>query len=265
MIFKFACHSDIGNTKKVNQDAIGFEEIEFDGSQYAMTVVCDGMGGLQKGETASATVVRNLLEWFENDYPSICNNFEYASMQKELESKIVKCNKVLHDYGEREGFQLGTTVSVLIIKDDGQYLIANVGDSRIYLLNRENAVRLTEDQTFVAREIKNNRMTADEAMESKYKNVLTQCVGVNEKVEILFYRGKAVADEFFLACSDGFRHYSTETDLYNSLFEINENNNEDMWKQKLIEITESNKVKGEKDNISSAVLKVCKNNPVSQE
>ena len=256
MNFKLAYLTDIGTTKKVNQDAIGFKEIEFDNHKYALAIVCDGMGGLQKGEMASATVVKSLLEWFEDVFPSVAEDFSFALIQKELEIKIIKCNRALHDYGAKEGIQLGTTLSALLIKDDGQYVIANVGDSRIYLVNRDNAVQLTEDQTFVAREIKNNRMTVEEARESKYKNVLTQCIGVNDSVEVLFYRGKALKDEFFVACSDGFRHYLSETNLYNRLFDVNMSDDEEMWKEKIKEITESNKESGEKDNITSLILKV---------
>ena len=226
-------------------------------TEHRVFVVCDGMGGLQKGEMASATVIKSLLDWFENVFPSICEDFSYASIQKELEIIINKCNKALHDYGVDEGLQLGTTLSALLIRDDGQYLIANVGDSRIYLINRDNAIQLTEDQTFVAREIMNNRMTIEEARESKYKNVLTQCIGVNENLEILFYRGKAVANEFFVSCSDGFRHYLSESDLYNSLYQINNSDDENEWSEKLKEITENNKEKGEKDNITATVIKMC--------
>lgn len=258
MNFNVAYLSDIGNTKKVNQDALGFKEIEFDGKKYALVVVCDGMGGLQKGEMASATVVKSLLTWFEKEFPSICDDFDYAHIQKELEIKIIKCNKTLHEYGAKEDIKLGTTLSAILIRDDGLYLISNVGDSRVYLINKENAVQLTEDQTFVAREIMQNRMTVEEARESKYKNVLTQCIGVNESVETLFYRGKALSGEVFLACSDGFRHYLSETDLYNNLYEIIDLDDETKWTDKLKEITEDNKNKGEKDNITSIVLRLNK-------
>ena len=256
MKYKIAYHSDIGNTKKVNQDAIGFKEIEIDKHKYALAVVCDGMGGLQKGEMASATVVKSLLSWFEVSFPYEENDFSYSTVQSGLENILFKCNKTLHDYGQRENLQLGTTVSVLLIRDDGLYLIANVGDSRIYLINYENAIQLTQDQTYVAREIMNNRMTVEEAKESKYKNVLTQCIGVNERVEILFYRGKAIENEFFLACSDGFRHYLSEGDIYDNLYDVIKNGDEESWKNKLIEITEQDKEKGEKDNITSFILKV---------
>jgi len=258
MNFKVAYYSDIGNTKKVNQDAIGFKEIEFGDHRYALAVLCDGMGGLQKGEMASATVIKSLLEWFEKDYPDIDNDFSYASIQPELEMKIFKCNEALHDYGDKEGLQLGTTLSSLLIRDDGLYLIANVGDSRYYLINKDDAVQITQDQTYVAREIMNNRMTVEEASKSKYKNVLTQCIGVNEKVEVLFYRGKAVENEFFLTCSDGFRHYLSESDIYNYLHEVMRNDDEEAWKNKLQEITDKDKEMGEKDNITSMVLKLSK-------
>ena len=256
MIFQVAYYSNIGSTKKVNQDAVGFKEIEFGGSHYAMLVVCDGMGGLSDGEIASATVVRSLLDWFEHIFPAADSNFDYAVLQRELEDKIVKCNSALHKYGVEKGIQLGTTVSALLIKDNGSYLIANVGDSRIYQGNKESVVQITEDQTFIEREIKSNRMTIEEARQSKLKNVLTQCVGVNETVEILFYRGKAASGEFFLACSDGFRHFMSEVDLYNSLYSVFDDNDETKWTETLEKITKDNMDKGEKDNITSAIVKI---------
>ena len=256
MIFKVAYHSNIGSTKKVNQDAVGFKEIEIGGSRYAMLVVCDGMGGLSDGEIASATVVRNLLDWFECVFPSIDKNFEYAILQRELEDEINKCNSALHKYGVGIGIQLGTTVSTLLVKDNGLFLIANVGDSRVYRSNREGLIQITEDQTYIEREIRSNRMTLEEARQSKLKNVLTQCVGVNESVEILFYRGKANSGEFFLACSDGFRHFMSEVDFYNSLYSVFDDNDENKWNEILEKITNDNMEKGEKDNITSAVLKI---------
>ena len=80
MKFKIAYHSDIGNTKKVNQDAIGYKEIEVDERRYALVLVCDGMGGLQKGEMASATVIKSLLDWFEKEFPSINEDFSSISI-----------------------------------------------------------------------------------------------------------------------------------------------------------------------------------------
>ena len=91
MNFRLAYLTDIGNTKKVNQDAIGFKEIEFENHKYALAIVCDGMGGLQKGEMASATVVKSILEWFEDVFPSVAEEFSFASIQKELQIKIYKC------------------------------------------------------------------------------------------------------------------------------------------------------------------------------
>ena len=256
MLFQVAYHSNIGSTKKVNQDAVGFKEIEFQGRHFAMLIVCDGMGGLQDGEKASATVVRSLLDWFEKEFPAKDSNFDYSILQRELEIKIVKCNAALHKYGVENGIQLGTTLSTLLIRDDGSYLIANVGDSRIYMGNRENVIQITEDQTYIEREIKSNRMTLEEARESRMKNVLTQCIGVNEAVEVLFYRGKAVSNEFFLACSDGFRHFMTEIDLYNSLYSVIDENDEGKWTALLEQITSDNMNKGEKDNITSAIVKI---------
>ena len=111
---------------------------------------------------------------------------------------------------------------------------------------------------YVVREIKNNRMSVEEAKESKYKNVLTQCIGVNEGVEVLFYRGKALVDELFIACSDGFRHFLSDIDLYNLFYDVCDSQDENEWDERLKRITEENMEKGEKDNISSILLKLSK-------
>jgi len=201
MRFQIAYHSDIGNTKKVNQDVIGFKEIEFDEHRYALAIVCDGMGGLQKGEMVSATVIKSLLDWFEKVFPSICEDFSYASIQKELEIIINKCNKALHDYGVKEGLQLGTTLSALLIRDDGQYLIANVGDSRIYLVNRDSALQLTEDQTFVAREIMNNRIT-DTIPLPIYENTIDAVVSGKKPGDVVAWTTETIAETDLVAWAE---------------------------------------------------------------
>lgn len=255
MKFKIAYCTDIGRTKKVNQDSIGYREIEIGENKYILMMVCDGMGGLQKGEMASTTVVRNFLDWFVLKFPLFCDDFNYAKIQTETENEIVRLNLALHDFGEERGIQLGTTLSMIIMRDDGLYFISSVGDSRMYGIYADSAVQITEDQTYIAQEIKHNRMTKEEAAASKYKNVLTQCIGVSSDVEPLFYRGKANAGDMFLSCSDGFRHFLSEEDIYKSFSEIRNGNEED-WTKSLRKITDFNMEQGENDNITSVVVKI---------
>lgn len=73
--------------------------------------------------------------------------------------------------------QLGSTVTVMIIFPDGRLAMAHVGDSRLYRMTDSEITQLTEDQTFVAREIAAGRMTPEEAENDPRKNVLLQCVG----------------------------------------------------------------------------------------
>ena len=135
-------------------------------------------------------------------------------------------------------------------------MIANVGDSRIYLIGNDNAMQLTEDQTYIAEEIKNNRMTKEEAMTSKYRNVLTQCIGVSNVVNPLYFRGKAISGEMFLACSDGFRHFISEDDIYSEFATASRRNDPEEWREILKKITDSNMSKGEKDNITASLVKL---------
>lgn len=255
MKFKIAYCTDIGRSKKVNQDSIGYREIGIGDYSYILMMVCDGMGGLQKGEMASTTVVRNFLDWFVLQFPIFCDDFNYAKIQTETEKEIVKLNLALHDFGEERGIQLGTTLSMIIMRNDGLYFIASVGDSRMYGIYSDSVVQITEDQTYIAQEIKNNRMTKEEAATSKYKNVLTQCIGVSGDVQPLFYRGKANAGEMFLSCSDGFRHFLSEEDIFKAFSPVRNGSEED-WTARLRQITDFDMEQGENDNITAVVVKL---------
>lgn len=257
MKFLVSYLSDVGSTKSVNQDSFGYKEINVNGENYSIFIVCDGMGGLQKGELASATVVNSFLKWFEESFPEICEGFHFPTIQEKMSELIQDANKSLFQYGTKNNMQLGTTLSVVVCSEYGNYLIANVGDSRVYHISQEKTVQLTVDQTFVEQEIRNNRMTREEALTSKYRNVLTQCIGASNSVEPLFYKGMVESGTAFLACSDGFRHFMSESDLDDAFKDCKQSENDADWAAVLKQITENAKSKGEKDNITSAVLKFC--------
>ena len=127
-----------------------------------------------------------------------------------------------------------------------------------YNSNHIEGNQLTEDQTVVAQELKYGRITYEQSLTDPRGSVLLQCVGASQIVMPDMFYGETKPNAVYLLCSDGFRHYMSETDLYNSLSDIIDNDDEEEWKRKLTEITESNKEKGEKDNITSVVLKLSK-------
>ncbi len=208
--------TDTGNIKTVNQDSVCLKIAQTEQyGQVAMAVLCDGMGGLDKGELASAEIIRVCENWFHNVLPGEIGRVSLQQISQELDHMVKAQNSRILNYGKSVKFNLGTTLSLLLIME-GEYLILHVGDSRIYEIG-ERLRQLTEDQTFVVREIKCGRMTPEEAATDRRRNVLLQCVGASKSVapDILF--GKVQEDTVFMLCSDGFRHVLTGQEIYENL------------------------------------------------
>lgn len=244
--------TDIGISKRTNQDSLLLKHASTDDCEVLMAVVCDGMGGLSKGELASATVIRAFDQWFNDELPFELENVDmqiigakWSLLLKELNAKILEYGKSLGGDG------LGTTFSGILFIDD-QYVIAHVGDSRIYQIS-SSLTQLTTDQTFVAREISRGTMTPEQAKTDKRRNLLLQCVGASRTVEPQVICGKAEKGAYML-CSDGFRHEITETEMYESLNPINLMNKDAMHNNARY-LIEQVKNREEKDNISVILIK----------
>ena len=183
-----AC-SDRGIKKKINQDSLLVRSAMTKEGEILLAAVCDGMGGLEKGEVASGEVIRALVRWFEETLPLLLSGEQEKkgvgerrkrAIAKSLESLIQEENQMISVYGKEKNLLLGTTVSAVLLIA-GWYLIVHVGDSRVYGLT-EDVQQLTKDQTYVQREIDAGRLTKEQARQHPRRNVLLQCVGVQEKI-----------------------------------------------------------------------------------
>lgn len=246
--------SDIGIEKQTNQDSALIKIAEINDTQIAMVLVCDGMGGLAKGELASATVIRSFSDWYEKE---MANDFEkpdfWNVVKTNWRTRIEKLNDELNEYAKKIHTNLGTTITGVLMSE-GKYLIVNVGDSRTYLLN-DDIAQITEDQSLVAREIKMGRLTEEEAEYDTRRNVLLQCVGATKSVEVEFYEGEAQSGEAFLLCSDGFRHEITQKEMIEKLRPSEFISEQDI-EARIKELVELNKTREENDNITAAVIKL---------
>lgn len=245
--------SDIGISKKTNQDSVCLKiaETETHG-QIAMCVMCDGMGGLEKGELASATVIRAFEEWFEMQLPGKIFSLSWEGLSAEWKRLIQVCNDRIMEYGKQEGVRLGTTVSALLLMN-GRYLIAHVGDSRVYRIT-DSFEQLTEDHTYVAREVKRGNMTAEQARHDPKRNVLTQCVGASGIVTPEILQGETEEDTVYMLCSDGFRHELSEEELFEEFRPLHVRDVEEMERNSRA-LVERVKKRKERDNISVALVK----------
>ena len=245
--------TDVGIVKKTNQDSVCVKIAQFDGyGQVAMGVICDGMGGLAKGELASATVIRRFCNWFKNELPKRMASFSWNRVSEEWVRILREQNEKLLQYGMTVGANLGTTLSGILIVS-GKYMIVHVGDSRVYEIYND-LKQLTEDQTYIHREIKAGRMTPEEAAVNPKRNMLLQCVGASREVNPEVTFGSVQPNTVYMLCSDGFRHVLTEKEIY-SFFNPGVINSIDTMKKNSDCLIDIVKKRNERDNITVALLK----------
>lgn len=251
MKYSFIADTDVGISRTTNQDSVLVKHASYNKEEVLMAIVCDGMGGLSKGELASATVIREFSKWFDDLLPYELENLDmnvvggkWSAMLKNLNSKIL-------EYSKKNNSSMGTTFSGILFAED-KYLIVHVGDSRVYQIGA-TMNQLTTDQTFVAREISRGTMTIEQAKSDKRRNLLLQCVGASTTVEPQVLIGN-VEKGAYLICSDGFRHEITENEMFESLNPVNLMNEKSMLNNTryLIDLV---KRRNEKDNISAVVVK----------
>ncbi|MEE1515994.1 MAG: PP2C family serine/threonine-protein phosphatase [Lachnospiraceae bacterium] len=253
MDFIVSANTDIGIKKNTNQDSLSVKLINTSQGKMAFAILCDGMGGLDKGEVASAAVIKEFDKWVYNELPTLCNGpIEDYMIKAQWDKIIVDISERIKRYGARQGVNLGTTAVVMLLTQT-RYYILNVGDSRAYEI-KEQLKQITVDQTFIAREIALGHMTMEEAMQDSRRNVLLQCIGASDEVYPEMFFGPVQKDAAYMLCSDGFRHEITPEEIYaymnpNVLYDETSMNNN------TVSLIELNKQRMETDNISVALIR----------
>ncbi|ABX05824.1 MAG TPA: Stp1/IreP family PP2C-type Ser/Thr phosphatase [Herpetosiphon sp.] len=203
MKLRHSAQTDIGRSREVNQDAYGVGDPLPNGIQ--LFVVCDGMGGHLAGEVASQTAVQTMLATFPNVVQS--------DIPKALTTAIVSANQAVFDRGRGN---MGTTSVALLIFKNVAFL-ANVGDSRAYLI-RNNAMRqITVDHSFVEEQVRAGLMTREQASQSKIKNIITRAVGHQREVQVDVFREPVQAGDRFLISSDGLHGFVDEATILKTI------------------------------------------------
>ncbi len=245
--------TDIGIVKKTNQDSAAVKGITVDGKKCVLGILCDGVGGLQMGEIASATMVRAFARWMTERMPYLAaDGITEEVIKNEWAALISEYNDKIMAYGREHKASLGTTLAVLLLVDD-KYYIVNIGDSRVYEI-RESAVVLTRDQTIVERELELGNLTPEQAQIDPRRSILLQCIGVSDKVYPEFFGGERKQNSVYMLCSDGFRHEVTLEEIYEYFKPDNMKTTEQMKANELA-LIELNKQRQERDNISVVTIR----------
>jgi protein phosphatase len=165
-----------------------------------LVAVADGMGGHAAGEVASALALETLISALESG--------------KELDAAVVHANAQVHEMAREPGKQgMGTTLVAALV-EDGEYMVANVGDSRGYLLKDDGIRKITEDHSFVAEAVKRGQ-SEEEAMRSPFRDALTRSIGTESQVEVDVFGPFPVRDDSALIlCSDGLYKTLSDEDVF---------------------------------------------------
>ncbi len=253
MRFLSVAHTDTGISKRINQDAFCLKIAKTPSANIAFAVLCDGMGGLNNGEFASALVVNAFSNWFENEFPAI------ASKDVDLKTVTSRWNDIVQDqgrkildYGSSRNSSLGTTLTAILVVNN-KFAAIHVGDSRLYKIS-DTMHQLTKDQTVAAHEIEQQRMTVDEAKNDRRSSVLLQCVGASKVIVPDIIDGTVNENEAFMLCSDGFRHKVSDEEMY-GVIAPHLLTSEKVMKKSLVDLVELNKSREEKDNITTILIK----------
>src|SRR5699024_1436659 len=197
--------TDIGRKREVNQDYV-FATDETIGNLPNLLVVADGMGGHRAGDFASRFTVEVLAEEVQNckeTHPeTILGNSIQAANERLLE-EAEKDNRL-------EG--MGTTLVAATILDHVLYF-ANVGDSRLYLINKEIR-QLSKDHSMVEEMERLGGLTEEEAKHHPDKNIITRAIGVKQKVEPDFFEYRLKGGDIILMCSDGLTNMVDDDEIF---------------------------------------------------
>ncbi len=203
--------SDIGKSREKNEDAyfvhepINKKKREIYGSLYA---VADGVGGYSRGDYASKLA----LKIINDSYYSQSSDIDPILR---LKNAILKANERIYQENLKnsENNRMSTTVVVAVILGK-KAIIANVGDSRAYLINKKTIKQITRDHSLVDEQVRAGIITKEEAKRSRYRNIITRSIGSERDVEVDFYTLELRKGDNILLTTDGLIRVVDDVEIY---------------------------------------------------
>lgn len=196
---KFGAKTDLGRVRENNEDKFEFYEPEdpeilaVKGSLYA---VADGMGGHSAGQIASELALKNIIKTYYSDpLPDVSGSLRNAIADANL--LIFSAAQAIT---ERSG--MGTTVTTAVVRGHELY-VAQVGDSRAYMIRDKQIRQITKDHSWVAEQVERGALSEEEAESSPFRNVITRSLGNNWTVEPDVYAEDLRVGDVIVLCSDG--------------------------------------------------------------
>ena len=238
---RFSYKTDIGRIRLSNEDQAA---ALINASGNVLLVVCDGMGGQNKGDLASSLAINTITTAFKSRKGFL--NRYFAKLW--VGQVIREANKSIYEQSQsnKSYHGMGTTITLLLIIKDTA-ILGHVGDSRCYFLrNRREFVQMSEDQTYVGYLLRTGQINQEEALTHPKRHVLMNALGVypsaSVDVKSFPYMGETV-----LLCSDGLYNNVPVNDIASVL------KGEDTVEQKVDELIAIGNKNGGSDNIAVVI------------
>ena len=231
--------TDVGRKREINQDYV-FATDEPLGVLPNLLVVADGMGGHKAGDFASKYTVEVLEEELKHTLKEGPEEVLLDAVQTANHKLIEAAGKDI----KLEG--MGTTLVVATVIDHTLYFV-NVGDSRLYLINKDIR-QLSRDHSLVEEMVTNGQLARADARVDKRKNIITRAIGGESKVEAEMFSVELKPKDKILMCSDGLSNMVDDTEI---LEIINREPDIEKAARMLIDAANEN---GGKDNISVVIV-----------
>ncbi|MFQ7311993.1 MAG: Stp1/IreP family PP2C-type Ser/Thr phosphatase [Sellimonas sp.] len=197
--------TDIGRRREINQDYV-FATDQPIGNLPNLLVVADGMGGHRAGDFASKYTV----EVLEKEVRNSKETHPEAIIGSAIQTANEKLIQEAESDSRLEG--MGTTLVAATIMDRTLYF-ANVGDSRLYLINKEIR-QLSRDHSMVEEMVRLGGLTEEEAKHHPDKNIITRAIGVKKRVEPDFFEYRLKGGDIILMCSDGLTNMVDDDEIF---------------------------------------------------
>ena len=239
--------TDIGKVRTIDEDSILAANLSFgvnsESSKFLLLAVADGMGGHAKGEEASKIALNAIARAV---IPELSNDTPFTEL---LEKGIQNANQDILDYTAKypESSGMGTTSVCAVVKGN-QVHLANVGDSRAYVISDDEIRGVTKDHSYVQALVDEGKITQAEAREHPKKNIITKAVGISPSVEADKLKLTLDSDESLLLCCDGVIAHLTDEDIHKI---INDSPDPQSACQKIVDTANE---RGGSDNISLIIL-----------
>lgn len=237
---EYFAKTDIGQKRRMNQDYI-FAEGKSYGSFPDLFLLADGMGGHKAGDFASRYTVEELKKYIQKHQgPAV----------KILQEGIREINEKLYKLScEQEHLNgCGTTLVAAFLEEE-LLTVANIGDSRAYLINDSEITQITRDHSYVEEMVRRGLMRRGSQEYMSSRNIITRAVGIETDVTTDFFDVELSIGDYFLLCSDGLSNMVDNESIRNIVLDRKS------LEEKVDALVELANINGGKDNISVILVK----------